>query len=302
MSSHHTQAKPPSRPPPRHPAEMPFFVVMVILNVAIIAAIIDAAGFLPFRPESLKQSGWVVTIRTALIALLLFIPALIVVRETQRAGIRGTAVQLSERQYPELYETVETFAQTIRLRRRPDIFLANGNGTLNAFAAQATGHDYVVLANELFANLYDNSCKRPAVHPRPRAGPHPVPPRRAFVPDRHRLLAADPAARPHALPATGVLLRPEGCRPDTTRGDRSRAVSVRPVHRERYRYRRTRPARMELRGFWLGITQVPRSHLFTVRRLKRLYGLGLFGSVVANAVSPASSAPRARRPGNASLR
>ena len=43
------------------------------------------------------------------------------------------------------------------MRRRPDIFLANGNGSLNAFAAQATGHDYVVLSNELFANLYQNN-------------------------------------------------------------------------------------------------------------------------------------------------
>ena len=43
------------------------------------------------------------------------------------------------------------------MRRRPDIFLANGNGALNAFAAQATGHDYVVLSNELFVNLYQNN-------------------------------------------------------------------------------------------------------------------------------------------------
>ena len=43
------------------------------------------------------------------------------------------------------------------MRRRPQIFLANGNGTLNAFAAQATGHDYVVLANELFVNLYNGN-------------------------------------------------------------------------------------------------------------------------------------------------
>ena len=120
-------------------------------------AIIDLAVVLPFLPESLKQSGWAVAIRGAFIALLLLLPALIVVRETQRAGIRGTAVQLSERQYPQLYQTVEGFARAIGLRRRPDIFLANGNGTLNAFAAQATGHDYVVLANELFANLYNGN-------------------------------------------------------------------------------------------------------------------------------------------------
>jgi Zn-dependent protease with chaperone function len=138
MSSHRTQAKPKSPPALRHPAEVPLFVFMVILNVAIIVAIIDMAVVLPFLPEPLKQSGWAVAIRSAFIALLLFVPALIVIRETQRAGTRGTAVQLSERQYPELYETVEGFARAIGLRRRPDLFLANGNGTLNAFAAQAT--------------------------------------------------------------------------------------------------------------------------------------------------------------------
>jgi hypothetical protein len=31
-----------------------------------------------------------------------------------------------------------------------------------------------------------------------------------------------------------------------------------------------------LRGFWVGLAQLPRSHPFTVRRLERLHTLGLF--------------------------
>lgn len=31
-----------------------------------------------------------------------------------------------------------------------------------------------------------------------------------------------------------------------------------------------------LRGFWVGLAQLPRSHPFTVRRLERLYRIGLF--------------------------
>jgi hypothetical protein len=31
-----------------------------------------------------------------------------------------------------------------------------------------------------------------------------------------------------------------------------------------------------LHGFWVGLAQLPRSHPFTVLRLERLYGLGLF--------------------------
>jgi Zn-dependent protease with chaperone function len=32
----------------------------------------------------------------------------------------------------------------------------------------------------------------------------------------------------------------------------------------------------KLRGFWVGLAQLPRSHPFTVRRLERLYRMGLF--------------------------
>jgi Zn-dependent protease with chaperone function len=130
---------------------------MVVLNVLIIVLIVEAAIALPFLPERFQDSGWAVAVRTALIGLLLLIPALIVVRETQRASVRGTAVQLSRRQYTQLYATADEFAHRLGLSRRPQIYLSNGNGTLNAFAAQATGHDYVVLSNELFTNLYHDN-------------------------------------------------------------------------------------------------------------------------------------------------
>jgi len=127
---------------------------MVALNVLIIVLIVQAAITLPLLPERLQDSGWAAAVRSALIGLLLLVPALILVRETQRASVRGTAVQLSPRQYDDLYRTADDFAKRLGLRRRPQIFLSNGNGALNAFAAQATGHDYVVLSNELFTNLY----------------------------------------------------------------------------------------------------------------------------------------------------
>jgi hypothetical protein len=38
-----------------------------------------------------------------------------------------------------------------------------------------------------------------------------------------------------------------------------------------------------LRGFWVGLAQLPRSHPFTVRRLERLYRIGLFHAGVQQA-------------------
>ena len=81
----------------RHPAELPFFIFMVLLNVLIIGVIVQAAVMLPFLPERFADSGWATAVRSALIALLLLIPTLFVIRETQRASVRGTAVHSSAR-------------------------------------------------------------------------------------------------------------------------------------------------------------------------------------------------------------
>jgi hypothetical protein len=42
-----------------------------------------------------------------------------------------------------------------------------------------------------------------------------------------------------------------------------------------------------LTGFWVGLSQLPRSHPFTVRRLERLYRLGLFHARLRGAESEA---------------
>jgi Zn-dependent protease with chaperone function len=265
-----------SRPRLRHPGEVPFFIFMVVLNIIIVAAILDAAWVLPFLPERLKDTGWAVAVRAALISLLLLFPALIVIRETQRASIRGSAVQLSPRQFPDLYRTAEDFAHKLGLRRRPELFLANGNGTLNAFAAQATGHDYVVLANELFANLHNRNrdglrfilgheLGHIRLHhvslwyqiavaysqPIPLLGPL-LSRLREYSCDRH-------GAWLSPLGATGLVLLASGRYTETD-------VDLDELLQQG----------RKLRGFWVGLAQLVRSHPFTVRRLERLYGIGLF--------------------------
>ena len=41
-----------------------------------------------------------------------------------------------------------------------------------------------------------------------------------------------------------------------------------------------------LKGFWVGLAQLPRSHPFTVRRLERLYRLGLFHGHLSRTETP----------------
>ena len=284
MSTSNRQAPPP-RGRLRHPAEVPFFIFMVVLNVLIIVAILQAAITLPFLPERIQDSGWGLAIRGALIGLLLLIPVLIIVRETQRASVRGTAVQLSRHQYGHLYRTADDFAHRLGLRRRPQIYLSNGNGTLNAFAAQATGHDYVVLSNELFTNLHRDNRDGLAFilghelgHIRlhhvslwyqiavayseriPLLGPA-LSRLREYSCDRH-------GAHLSPLGATGLVLLASGRHTENE-------VNIDELVRQGE----------ALKGFWVGLSQLPKSHPFTVRRLERLYRLGLFHARLRTAES-----------------
>jgi Zn-dependent protease with chaperone function len=88
---------------------------------------------------------------------LLLVPGLVVYRQLTRAGIRGSAVRLSRRQFPDIYAVKEDFARRLGLRRDPEIYLMSGNGALNAFAASTFGYDFVVIHSELFSNTYEKN-------------------------------------------------------------------------------------------------------------------------------------------------
>ncbi|WIM98427.1 M48 family metallopeptidase [Actinoplanes oblitus] len=272
----------------RHPAEMPFYVFMVVLNLIIIWVILQAAITLPFLPDRVVESGWGTAIRSAFLGLLLLVPALVVIRETQRASVRGTAVELNPHQYGDLYRTADDFAHRLGLPRRPSLYLANGNGTLNAFAAQATGHDYVVLANELFVNLRQDNREglrfilgHEMGHIRlhhvalwyqlsvayseriPVLGPT-LSRLREYSCDRHGAYLCPSGA-------SGLVLLASGRHTEHT-------TDVEQLLRQG----------KALRGFWVELAQLPQSHPFTVRRIERLFRLGLLQHT-RSAGSPAGS-------------
>ena len=259
----------------RHPAEVPFFVVMVVLNLAIVLVIVRSALVVPFLPAEMQDSGLANTVRAALVGLLLFVPALIVVREVQRASVLGTAVQLSERQYPALYGTAQEFAEALGLGRRPVVFLANGNGALNAFAAQAAGQDYVVVSSELFAHLREENREglrfilgHELGHVRlhhtglwynlsiaysgriPLLGPS-LSRLREYSCDRHGAYLCPTGVNGLVVLTAGRYVEND--------------VNVDELLAQGRR----------LHGFWTGLAQLPMSHPFTVRRLEHLFRLGL---------------------------
>src|SRR6516165_5989134 len=275
--------------PLRHPAERLMFVLLVVLNFLILAVLIDFLVSTALIPPALRGTNWEVTIRAVAGAIILVAPALILVRQIQRASIRGTAVRLSRTQFPDLYASIDDFAGTLGVKPTPVLYLSNGNGTLNAFAAQSGWtNNYVVLSNELFANLRNNNRDGTRFilgHEIGHIRLHHVALWYSLVlcysglipilgPTLSRL-------REYSCDRNGAALEPKG------------ELGLVLLTAGRYAADNVQVSELvsqgrHLGGFWVGISQLPRSHPWTVRRIWRLHQLSLFG--------PGRAADRAARP------
>jgi Zn-dependent protease with chaperone function len=268
--------------PLRHPAENPTFILMAVLNFVILGILIDFLVSTSLIPPALRGTNWEATWRAVSAAIILVAPVIMIVRQVQRASIRGTAVKLSRTQFPDLYASTDDFAAALRVKPTPDLYLSNGNGTLNAFAAQSGWtNNYVVLSNELFANLRNDNREGTRFilgHEMGHIRLHHVALWYSLVlcysslipilgPTLSRL-------REYSCDRNGAALEPKG------------ELGLILLTAGRYAADNVQASELvdqgrHLGGFWVGISQLPRSHPWTVRRIWRLHQLGLFGQAHA---------------------
>jgi Zn-dependent protease with chaperone function/Tfp pilus assembly major pilin PilA len=65
------------------------------------------------------------------------------------AHIKGNGVELSEDQFPDLFTQFINCCDRLQIKNRPQAFILNGNGGLNAFATKFLGTQYVVLLSDV---------------------------------------------------------------------------------------------------------------------------------------------------------
>ena len=130
----------------RHPWEHAVFAVTVLLNLAMMAGAvllaINGREWLKAYPELKPFAGG---LRATAIAALLSPPALIVLRNTRRAIVRGNAVLLSRDQLPELYTTFQRFCEAVGLHPAPELYLTEEAIHDYSGAYSTWWRDYVVL-------------------------------------------------------------------------------------------------------------------------------------------------------------
>jgi Zn-dependent protease with chaperone function/type II secretory pathway pseudopilin PulG len=89
------------------------------------------------------------TLGGALIGLALGFVLYLFIQSTLIAHIKGNGVELSEVQFPDLHAQFAACCDRLQMKTRPQAFILNGNGVLNAFATRFLGTQYVVLMSDV---------------------------------------------------------------------------------------------------------------------------------------------------------
>jgi Zn-dependent protease with chaperone function/type II secretory pathway pseudopilin PulG len=89
------------------------------------------------------------TFGAALLVLLLGFVAYLFVHSTLIAHVKGNGVALSEAQFPDLHAQFVACCEQLQLKERPQAYVMNGNGGLNAFATKFLRSRYLVLLSDV---------------------------------------------------------------------------------------------------------------------------------------------------------
>jgi Zn-dependent protease with chaperone function/Tfp pilus assembly major pilin PilA len=89
------------------------------------------------------------TFGVALIVLAIGFMLYLFIQSALIAHIKGNGVELSEAQFPDLHAQFAACCAALQMPKRPQAYVLNGNGGMNAFATKFLGTQYVVLMSDV---------------------------------------------------------------------------------------------------------------------------------------------------------
>ena len=123
----------------RWPSELPLFTLVLLISLVLwLAIVISVVGLL----------------YAVFFGVFFFVTHMAFV-----AHVRGSSVKLKRDQFPELYDTVARLSQQLEMDR-PDAYVMQSGGALNALATRFLGAKIIVLFSDLLEACGDNHAAR----------------------------------------------------------------------------------------------------------------------------------------------
>ena len=120
-----------------NPRERFLYALMVLVSLGVYGGLILAAVANPEVGASIVAYG----LMFSLIGLFAHGLAL--------GRVRGNAVRVSERQFPQLHRLVAAHSRRLGLKQPPSMYVMESGGLLNAFATRFLGRDFVVIHSDV---------------------------------------------------------------------------------------------------------------------------------------------------------
>ncbi|MYM70172.1 M48 family metalloprotease [Pseudoduganella sp. FT55W] len=95
------------------------------------------------------------TVGMALLYLLLFFISYCFAQSALVSYLKGTAVQITPAQFPDLHQRIEACCQRLALDEVPEAYLLQMGGAFNAFATRFLGNNFIVLYSDVVDALED---------------------------------------------------------------------------------------------------------------------------------------------------
>lgn len=115
-------------------------------------------GSIAFVMGILILIGAVVSL-IGIVILLVVLIGVIISHGYFAAVIRQNSIKVSDKQYPEVYESVKKLCGAMKMASIPEVYIMNGAGALNAFAARLLKRDYVIIYSDIFQMAYEEGAE-----------------------------------------------------------------------------------------------------------------------------------------------
>ena len=70
------------------------------------------------------------------------------------ASVKASSVKITQRNFPEIYSLVHSYAYRLGMKKVPEIYIVQQNGILNAFSSFIFGRQYILIHTEIFEVAY----------------------------------------------------------------------------------------------------------------------------------------------------
>ncbi len=138
-----------------NPKEETYFAIKVFASIIMYYLLyVFIARLMADNNPLLKSVHMVFLVYAAIIILYLIFRLVFLV-----GYLKGNAIKVTQRQFPDVYNIVAKQTLQLGMTRMPDVYILQSGGVLNAFATNFVGTSYVVIFSDVLAAAYEQNMK-----------------------------------------------------------------------------------------------------------------------------------------------